>query len=80
MADLSAPRVFETGVACGRAVLAGPPSIWSYSSLKEVETCPMRYSLSRADYPGLWDQRGYPRLPNPAAIGAMWCTVPSRSS
>ncbi len=68
MADLSGPRVLETGVASGRAVLAGPPSIWSYSSLKEVETCPMRYSLSRADYPDLWDQRGYPRLPNPAAI------------
>lgn len=68
MADLSAPRVLETGVASGRAVLAGPPAMWSYSSLKEVETCPLRYALSRADYPELWEQHGYPRLPIPAAI------------
>ena len=68
MAHMSGPRVLETGVASGRAVVAGPPSIWSYSSLKEVETCPLRYALSRADYPDLWEQRGYPRLPIPAAI------------
>lgn len=42
--------------------------MWSYSSLKEVETCPRRYALSRADYPDLWEQHGYPRLPIPAAI------------
>ena len=68
MADLTEPRVLETGVVSGRAVLAGPPSMWSYSSLKEVETCPLRYALSRADYPDLWEQHGYPRLPIPAAI------------
>lgn len=68
MADLSEPRVLKTGVASGRAVLAGPPPMWSYSSLKEVETCPLRYALSRADYPDLWEQHGYPRLPIPAAI------------
>jgi hypothetical protein len=42
--------------------------MWSYSSLKEIEVCPRRYALSRADYPDLWDKHGYPRLPNPAAI------------
>lgn len=42
--------------------------MWSYSSLKEIEVCPRRYALSRADYPDLWDKPGYPRLPNPAAI------------
>jgi hypothetical protein len=42
--------------------------MWSYSSLKDVESCPRRYVLSRADYPDLWEQRGYPRLPIPAAI------------
>lgn len=68
MADLSEPRVLDTGVASGRAVLAWPPSMWSYSSLKEAEACPLRYALSRADYPDLWDQHGYPRLPIPAAI------------
>lgn len=68
MADLSEPRVLETGVASGRAVLAAPPTMWSCSSLKEVETCPLRYALSRADYPDLWEQHGYPRPPIPAAI------------
>ena len=68
MADLTEPRVLETGVGSGRAVLPGPPTMWSYSSLKEVETCPLRYALSRADYPDLWEQHGYPRLPIPAAI------------
>lgn len=68
MADLTEPTVYETGVVCGRAILRGSPAIWSYSSLKEVETCPRRYALSRADYPELWEQRGYPRLPIPAAI------------
>lgn len=68
MADLTEPRVLETGVASGRAVLAGPPAMWSCSSLKEVETCPLRYALSRADYPGVWERSGYPRLPIPAAI------------
>ncbi|WP_250506438.1 RecB family exonuclease [Bowdeniella massiliensis] len=42
--------------------------MWSYSSLKEVERCPLRFALSRANYPGLWEQHGYPRLPIPAAI------------
>jgi hypothetical protein len=42
--------------------------MWSYSSLSDIETCPRRYALSRADYPDLWEQHGYPRLPIPAAI------------
>jgi len=42
--------------------------MWSYSSLKDVETCTRRYVLSRADYPDLWEQHGYPRLPNQSAI------------
>ena len=68
MAELSEPRIYDTGVEHGQAILPGPPAMWSYSSLKEVESCPRRYVLSRADYPDLWDNHGYPRLPNPAAI------------
>lgn len=68
MAELTEPRVYETGVVTGRAILPDPPAMWSYSSLKDVETCPRRYALSRADYPDLWEQPGYPRLPIPAAI------------
>lgn len=68
MADLMEPRVLATGVTSGPAILGGPPSTWSYSSLKEVETCPLQYVLYRADYPNLWERHGYPRLPIPAII------------
>ena len=68
MAEVIEPRVFDTGTAHGRAMLAEPPRMWSYSSLKDVEVCPLRYALARADYPDLWDQHGYPHLPIPAAI------------
>jgi hypothetical protein len=68
MAELTEPRFVETGVAVGRAVLAEPPLTWSYSSLKEMEACPLRFALSRADYPDLGTRHGYPRLPIPAAI------------
>lgn len=68
MAELTEPRAYETGVVSGRALLPEVPPIWSYSSLEDVEGCPRRYALSRADYPDLWDRRGYPRLPVPAAI------------
>ncbi|WP_161988626.1 PD-(D/E)XK nuclease family protein [Pedococcus bigeumensis] len=68
MADLIEPKSFDTGVLFGRALLPEGPAMWSYSSLKEIETCPRRYALSRADYPELWGQNGYPRVPVPAAI------------
>lgn len=67
MAEVTEPRVYETGVV-GRALLHDAPAMWSYSSLKDVEECPRRYALSRAEYPDLWDRHGYPRLPIPAAI------------
>jgi CRISPR/Cas system-associated exonuclease Cas4 (RecB family) len=64
MASLSdATHILETGVVSSQAVRRTVPQSWSYSALKEVETCPLRFVLSRADYPDLWDQRGYPRVP-----------------
>ena len=44
------------------------PGLWSYSSLKEMETCPRRWMMSRATYPELWDRRGYPAQPVVAAL------------
>jgi hypothetical protein len=32
----------------------------SVSSLGEIEVCPRRWALASADYPELWDRRGYP--------------------
>lgn len=68
MAELNETRLYDTGISHGPAVLPAVPATWSYSSLKEAETCPRRFALARADYPDLWKQRGYPRLPNLPAI------------
>jgi PD-(D/E)XK nuclease superfamily len=46
----------------------GPPDYWSYSTLKEMETCPLRYCLTHANYPELWNQSGYPSLPSANAL------------
>lgn len=46
------------------------PRWFSYSSFREAEECPRRWTLSRATYPGIWDKAGYPERPNlPAVIG-----------
>lgn len=71
MADLnSQPPKFVTGVEASDAILPSQPPYWSYSSLKEIEACPRRYMLSRASYPDLWGEPGYPSLPRaPAIVG-----------
>jgi len=61
-------RTFDTGVHQSIAVLPAPPAHWSYSTLKEIETCPRRYVLGHASYPDLWDDLGYPPLPHSAAL------------
>lgn len=68
MAELNETRLYDTGISHGLAILPAVPAMWSYSSLKEAETCPRRFALARADYPDLWTQRGYPRLPNLPAM------------
>jgi hypothetical protein len=42
------------------AVWPSPPNDMTYSHLQEIETCPRRWSLTHAEYPGLWNQHGYP--------------------
>lgn len=59
---------FETGVEASWGWWPARPSLWSYSSLKEMEACPRRWMLVRADYPDLWDRRGYPVVPGSAAL------------
>lgn len=48
-----------------------PPERWSYSTLVEVETCPLRYALRRATYSGgMHGGVGYPdKLTEPALLG-----------
>lgn len=59
---------FETDVHGVWGYWPRTPALWSYSSLKEMEACPRRWMLSRADYPDIWERRGYPPLPVVAAI------------
>lgn len=65
---MGSPGVITTGIASSRAVLAAPPDLWSYSTLKEVAACPLRYCLQRATYPDLGDRKGYPPLPSVGAL------------
>lgn len=59
---------FETDVPGIWGLWPTTPPLWSYSSLKEIEACPRRWMLSRADYPAIWERRGYPALAVAVAI------------
>ncbi|AWB89440.1 PD-(D/E)XK nuclease family protein [Salinibacterium hongtaonis] len=61
-------RVLDTRVEKSAAVLQDTPRHWSYSALKEVETCALRFSLATATYPSLWDGYAYPRAVQPSAL------------
>jgi hypothetical protein len=61
-------RSLATGVVNATAVLSDPPSVWTYSALKEIEICPLRHALANATYPDLWNGRGYPGSPHIAAL------------
>jgi hypothetical protein len=61
---------FVTAVQGIDGVWPTPPSAWSYTSLRAAEECPRRWGLSRATYPALWAQPGYPPRPIvPALVG-----------
>jgi len=47
--------------------LATPPASWptapaqmTVTTLSQIESCPRQWALSAADYPELWNERGYP--------------------
>jgi hypothetical protein len=61
-------RTFDPGVAQSVASLPEPPDYWSYSTLKEIESCARRYALGHASYTNLWNGKGYPQQPHPAAM------------
>lgn len=65
---MSNPRHFDTEVERAGAVLPEAPGLWTYSTLREVETCALRYSLTSASYPELWNGYGYPRAVHPSAL------------
>jgi hypothetical protein len=61
-------RIFDPGVAQSVASLPEPPDYWSYSTLKEIESCARSYALGHASYTDLWRDKGYPQQPHPAAL------------
>jgi PD-(D/E)XK nuclease superfamily len=61
---------FRTAVHGVSGVWPAPPTVWSYSSLRDAEECPRRWMLSRASYPSIWQRTGYPPRPIlPALVG-----------
>lgn len=48
--------------------LPSPPDRMSYSTLREIEACPRRWSLGRSDYRGSMRLRGYPRRPRTGSL------------
>lgn len=44
------------------------PRCMSFSTLSELEACPRRWALSVADYPHVWEKRGYPPRPQITAL------------
>jgi PD-(D/E)XK nuclease superfamily len=36
------------------------PTQMSVSSIREIDACPRRWAIKAADYPEVWDRRGYP--------------------
>jgi CRISPR/Cas system-associated exonuclease Cas4 (RecB family) len=47
---------------------ASPPRLMSFSTLKEIESCPRRWWLRSVSYPEIWDERGYPDNPSVALL------------
>lgn len=52
------------------------PSRMSFSRLVAIEQCPLRWALSAASYPSIWQGKGYPDKPR---IAAMVGTIIHRS-
>ena len=45
-----------------------PPNRMSYTALRDIETCPLRWGLRHGEYAGLWSGVGYPPSPAGATI------------
>lgn len=44
------------------------PARMSYTTLRDIETCPLRWALRQGEYAGLWKEKGYPPAPAGATI------------
>jgi hypothetical protein len=48
-----------------------PPAEMSVSTHEEIDECPRRWALSAAEYPDMWDGRGYPPKLQVAALAGI---------
>jgi len=55
-------RASDIGAVSAPGAWPSPPSTWSFSVLREVESCPRRWALRASEYPTVWDGTGYPPL------------------
>lgn len=44
------------------------PVLMSFTALRDIEECPRRWALRNSEFPKLWQGRGYPPAPTPAAL------------
>lgn len=45
------------------------PTMMSYTALRDMETCPLRWGLRHGEYPDVWSGKGYPPAPAGATLG-----------
>jgi hypothetical protein len=45
-----------------------PPALMSFTALRDIETCPLRWGLRNGEYAGLWTGKGYPTALTGATI------------
>lgn len=65
---MTGAEILHTSVEGIEGIWPDPPDEWSYSSLLEATTCPRRWGLTRAQYPGVWSGSGYPPRPTLASL------------
>jgi hypothetical protein len=52
----------------GPTAWPSPPDLMSYSALRDIETCPLRWGLRQGNYADVWAGKGYPPAPAGATL------------
>lgn len=52
----------------GPTAWPSPPVLMSYTTLRDIETCPLRWGLRQGDYADVWAGKGYPPAPAGATL------------
>ena len=57
---MATPGIRSPSAAKAPTIWPSAPADMTVTAYEEIETCPRRWALSAADYPDLWNGRGYP--------------------